>query len=117
MSAEHGMSESIDWPAWWRMSGLAFFGWPSKPPEWPRPEFDRAPGLPFPPLEHPQRSEGHPPRGLTLDVVDVEPHPPRRAPVERPGAPSGRRRERTWSVASPSRGSGAAPVSEAAERK
>src|SRR5207249_8879040 len=40
----------------------------------------------LPPSEHPQRPEGHPPRGLPRAIVDVEPHPPRRAPVQRPGA-------------------------------
>src|SRR6266536_6198315 len=46
----------------------------------------RAGGLFLPPSECTHRPEGHPPRGLALAVVDVEPHPPRRAPVERPGA-------------------------------
>src|SRR5207247_8069529 len=39
----------------------------------------------LPPSEHPQRPEGHPSRWLALAVVAVEPHPPRRSPVEPPG--------------------------------
>ena len=43
-------------------------------------------GLRLPPSEHTHRPEGHPPRRLALSIVDVEPHPPRPAPVQRPGA-------------------------------